>query len=175
MSNGIDKNPLLDISKVYLNSVAESAVPGKPAEKLGAVTTIPKSEQEAAKERLLAKAKAKRAATWARKHEEKKANMTPQQIHNHDVRRSTKNTPYARACEQAGGREKLLERRREWARLRKERQQKLTPGNFLLIFAQFLHIFGQDRTSCICQSSGVRKVHCDPNTGKAAAKVHGER
>ena len=60
MSNGIDKNPLLDISKVYLNSVAESAVPGKPAEKLGAVTTIPKSEQEAAKERLLAKAKAKR-------------------------------------------------------------------------------------------------------------------
>ena len=60
MSNGIDKNPLLDISKVYLNSVAESAVPGKPAEKLGAVTAIPKSEQEAAKERLLAKTKAKR-------------------------------------------------------------------------------------------------------------------
>ena len=60
MSNGIGKNPLLDISKVYLESVAESAVPGKPAEKLGAVTAIPKSEQEAAKERLLAKAKAKR-------------------------------------------------------------------------------------------------------------------
>ncbi len=60
MSNGIDKNPLLDISKVYLSNVAESAVPGKPAERLGAVTSIPKSEQEAAKERLLAKAKAKR-------------------------------------------------------------------------------------------------------------------
>ena len=60
MSNGIDKNPLLDISKVYLDNVAESAVPGKPAERLGAVTSIPKSEQEAAKERLLAKAKAKR-------------------------------------------------------------------------------------------------------------------
>ena len=60
MSNGIGKNPLNDISKVYLESVAESAVPGKPAEKLGAVTAIPKSEQEAAKERLLAKAKAKR-------------------------------------------------------------------------------------------------------------------
>ena len=60
MSNGIDKNPLLDISKVYLDNVAESAVPGKPAERLGAVTAIPKSEQEAAKERLLAKAKAKR-------------------------------------------------------------------------------------------------------------------
>ena len=60
MSNGIGKNPLNDISKVYLESVAESAVPGKPAEKLGAVTAIPKSEQEAAKDRLLAKTKAKR-------------------------------------------------------------------------------------------------------------------
>ena len=53
-------NILNDISKVYLENVAESAVPGKPAEKLGAVTAIPKSEQEAARERLLAKAKAKR-------------------------------------------------------------------------------------------------------------------
>ena len=52
---------LNDISKVYLESVAESAVPGKPAERLGAVTAIPKSEQDAAKERLLAKAKAKRS------------------------------------------------------------------------------------------------------------------
>ena len=60
MSNGIGKNPLLDISRIYLERVAESAVPGKPAEKLGAVTAIPKSEQEAAKERLLAKTKAKR-------------------------------------------------------------------------------------------------------------------
>ena len=60
MSNGIGNNPLNDISKVYLEQVAESAVPGKPAEKLGAVTTIPKSEQDAAKNRLLAKAKAKR-------------------------------------------------------------------------------------------------------------------
>ena len=41
-------------------AMGESAVPGKPAERLGAVTAIPKSEQEAAKERLLAKAKAKR-------------------------------------------------------------------------------------------------------------------
>jgi hypothetical protein len=38
----------------------ESAVPGKPAEKLGAVTLIPKAEQEAARERALAKAKAMR-------------------------------------------------------------------------------------------------------------------
>jgi len=53
-------NILNDISAVYMEQVAESAVPGKPAEKLGAVTAIPKSEQEAARERLLAKAKAKR-------------------------------------------------------------------------------------------------------------------
>ena len=53
-------NILNDISAVYMQQVAESAVPGKPAERLGAVTAIPKSEQEAARERLLAKAKAKR-------------------------------------------------------------------------------------------------------------------
>jgi hypothetical protein len=53
-------NPLNDISKVYLEQVVESAVPGKPAERLGAVTAIPKAEQEAAKERALAKSKAMR-------------------------------------------------------------------------------------------------------------------
>lgn len=53
-------NPLNDISRVYLEQVAESAVPGKPAEKLGAVTAIPKDEQEAARQRTLAKAKAMR-------------------------------------------------------------------------------------------------------------------
>ena len=53
-------NPLNDISKVYLEQIAESAVPGKPAERLGAVTAIPKSEQDAARKRLLAKTKAKR-------------------------------------------------------------------------------------------------------------------
>jgi hypothetical protein len=41
-------------------AMGESAVPGKPAEKLGAVTLIPKAEQEAARERALAKAKAMR-------------------------------------------------------------------------------------------------------------------
>jgi hypothetical protein len=54
-------NPLNDISRVYLEQVSESAVPGKPAEKLGAVTAIPKSEQDAARERTLAKAAAMRA------------------------------------------------------------------------------------------------------------------
>jgi hypothetical protein len=38
----------------------ESSVPGKPAERLGAVTAIPKSERDAARERTLAKAKAMR-------------------------------------------------------------------------------------------------------------------
>lgn len=56
MSNNI----LNDISKVYLNSIAESAVPGKPAERLGAVTGIPQDEREAARQRTLAKAKEKR-------------------------------------------------------------------------------------------------------------------
>jgi len=52
---------LNDISKVYLEQVSESAVPGKPAERLGAVSAIPKSEQDAARERILAKTAAKRA------------------------------------------------------------------------------------------------------------------
>jgi len=54
-------NPLNEISKVYLEQVVESVVPGKPAEKLGAVTAIPKAERDAAKERTLAKAAAIRA------------------------------------------------------------------------------------------------------------------
>jgi len=57
MSNNI----LNDISKVYSNQVFESTVPGKPAERLGAVTAITKSEQDAARERTLAKATAIRA------------------------------------------------------------------------------------------------------------------
>lgn len=54
-------NPLNDISRVYLEQVSESHVPGHPAEKLGAVTAIPKAEQEAARQRILAKAAAIRA------------------------------------------------------------------------------------------------------------------
>jgi hypothetical protein len=41
-------------------AMGESAVPGKPAERLVAVTAIPKSEQDAARERVLAKTKAMR-------------------------------------------------------------------------------------------------------------------
>ena len=43
--------------------MVESSVPGKPAERLGAVTAIPKDEQEAARQRTLAKAKAMREKT----------------------------------------------------------------------------------------------------------------
>jgi hypothetical protein len=63
MSNGIGKNPLTDISKVYLQQVAnESAVPGKPAERLKTdrdMFNIPKSEQDAAKKRVQDKTKKK--------------------------------------------------------------------------------------------------------------------
>ena len=63
-------NPLNDISKVYLEQVSESAVPGKPAERLGAVTAIPKSEQDAARERILAKTKAKRESMKEERNDE---------------------------------------------------------------------------------------------------------
>jgi hypothetical protein len=49
--------------------IGESAVPGKPAEKLGAVTSIPKDEQDAARERTLAKAAAMRAKKGITKEE----------------------------------------------------------------------------------------------------------
>jgi len=53
-------NHVKDISAIYLEQIVESAVPGKPAERLGAVTAIPKDERDAARERTLAKAKAMR-------------------------------------------------------------------------------------------------------------------
>ena len=55
-------------------AMGESAVPGKPAERLGALTDIdiPQSERDAARERLLLKAKAMRAKKGI-KEEEKKA------------------------------------------------------------------------------------------------------
>ena len=63
MSNGIGKNPLNDISEVYLK-MRESYKIEPPKEKLKTdrdMFNIPKDEQKAAKERLLAKAAAKRA------------------------------------------------------------------------------------------------------------------
>ena len=56
-SNGIS---LYDMGMVYKEMISESAVPGKPAERLGAVTAIPTDEREAAKQRTLAKAAALR-------------------------------------------------------------------------------------------------------------------
>jgi hypothetical protein len=64
MSNGIGKNPLDDISKVYLETVAKEGY-DKPDEKLKTdrnMFNIPKDEQKAARERLLKKTAAKRAA-----------------------------------------------------------------------------------------------------------------
>ena len=63
MSNGIGKNPLNDISKVYLETVRESYKVEPPKEKLKTdrdMFNIPKDEQEAARKRLLAKAAKKR-------------------------------------------------------------------------------------------------------------------
>jgi hypothetical protein len=50
-------------------AIGESAVPGKPAEKLGAVSSIPKDEQDAARQRTLAKAAAIRAKKGITKEE----------------------------------------------------------------------------------------------------------
>ena len=55
------KNPKKLRKQKAMGELGESAVPGKPAEKLGAVTAIPKAEQEAARQRTLAKAAAIRA------------------------------------------------------------------------------------------------------------------
>jgi hypothetical protein len=65
MSNNI----INDISKVYLEQVFESTVPGKPAERLGAVSSISKDEQDAARQRTLAKAAAIRAKKGITKEE----------------------------------------------------------------------------------------------------------
>ena len=54
------KNPKKIRKQKAMGELGESAVPGKPAERVGAVTAIPKSEQDAARERTLAKAKAMR-------------------------------------------------------------------------------------------------------------------
>ena len=58
-SNGIS---LYDMGMVYKEMISESAVPGKPAERVGALinTDIPANEREAAKQRTLAKAAALR-------------------------------------------------------------------------------------------------------------------
>ena len=63
--SGIYPNPLNPLSKVYLEQIATNEGYDKPDEKLKTdrnMFNIPKDEQKAAKERLLAKTKAKRAA-----------------------------------------------------------------------------------------------------------------
>jgi len=63
--SGIGPNPLNAISKVYLEHIAESAVPGKPAEKLKtdrAGYSIPKADQESAADRIRKKTAEKKAA-----------------------------------------------------------------------------------------------------------------
>lgn len=57
LGKAIDKIGGINSSYEPDGEVLESAVPGKPAERLGAVTAIPQSERDAARERLLAKTK----------------------------------------------------------------------------------------------------------------------
>ena len=52
---------LNELSKVYRESIAEGYGMGEVDQKVGAVTSIPKDEQDAARKRILAKAQAKRA------------------------------------------------------------------------------------------------------------------
>ena len=69
---------LNDLSKVYREQIAESAVPGKPAEKLGAVTGISKADQMSAAERIKKKTAEKReleASGLEKKHGKKPGEM----------------------------------------------------------------------------------------------------
>jgi hypothetical protein len=52
----MDTNIVKDVANIYAEQIVESAVPGKPAERLGAVTAISKDEREAARKRTLEKA-----------------------------------------------------------------------------------------------------------------------
>jgi group I intron endonuclease len=66
-------------------------------------------------------AMAKRKATWDAKREAKLANTTEDMAAKVRAQTGRKKTSYAEACSRAGGADKLREKRREWARLRKER------------------------------------------------------
>lgn len=66
-------------------------------------------------------AMAKRQATWDAKREAKLASMTEDKAAKVRAQTGRKKTSYAEACASAGGADKLREKRREWARLRKER------------------------------------------------------
>jgi group I intron endonuclease len=66
-------------------------------------------------------AKAKRASTWEAKREAKLALLPPEEAARVVAQTKRKKTSYAEACAAAGGVEALREKRREWARLRKEK------------------------------------------------------
>ncbi len=68
-------------------------------------------------------AKAKRAATWEAKRQAKIAKASPEEAAK-IIARSKNKGSYQRQCELAGGADKLAAKRKEWARLRKERGKK---------------------------------------------------
>lgn len=69
-------------------------------------------------------AKKKREATWDAKRAAKLATLSPDEAKRLTKQRKYKRTTYAEACVAAGGVEALRAKRREWARLRKERAGK---------------------------------------------------
>lgn len=69
-------------------------------------------------------AKAKRASTWDSKREAKLALLLPEDAARIVAQTKRKKTTYSEACAAAGGVEALRAKRREWARLRKERAGK---------------------------------------------------
>lgn len=69
-------------------------------------------------------AKKKRESTWDSKRDAKLATLSPEEAERVTSQRKRKRTTYAEACAQAGGVEALRAKRREWARLRKERACK---------------------------------------------------
>tara|TARA_B110001452_G_scaffold258455_1_gene253622 strand:+ start:74 stop:778 length:705 start_codon:yes stop_codon:yes gene_type:complete len=66
-------------------------------------------------------ANAKRVATWEAKRKAKLSELTPEEATRVMAQSKRKNTSYADACVAAGGVDALRKKRREWARLRRER------------------------------------------------------
>jgi group I intron endonuclease len=66
-------------------------------------------------------AKARRASSWDKKRAERLASLSPGKAKKVLDQTKRKKTSYQEACAKAGGADKLREKRREWARKRKER------------------------------------------------------
>lgn len=117
----MSKIHLKDISKIYLEQIAESTVPGKPAEKVGALTNIdiPQPERDAARKRILAKTKSKREKMENKNDIEELFVITPikKTVNNSNTSTSSKNkkNPYGETPEEYRKRIKMKLKRVEEA------------------------------------------------------------